>query len=201
MDWLFAVSQFQMMAIRIYYSSKFIDNKIDTYIESIPRILSFIVAGFMLSVSMWSCTCIDHLFGFDLFGICSWIRSFSMDLSLIYYYIGFIIVQCGHLLLTATHHIMQNNWTAWITIQKEHQLITNGVFGFVRHPMYSSIVLYLIGFTLITGNLIVMLTWLMLLLMVALRMDVEEYHLREKFGCGYDGYCQKTKYQLIPYVY
>jgi protein-S-isoprenylcysteine O-methyltransferase Ste14 len=104
-------------------------------------------------------------------------------------------------LLILAHYTMQNNWTAWITIKSDHKLITNGPFEYIRHPMYSSILLYAWGYILMTGNLFVSVAWTILFNMVAFRIPTEEFHLNEKFGEIFKTYCAKTPYKLIPLIF
>lgn len=88
-----------------------------------------------------------------------------------------------------------------LTIKSEHQLVTNGIYSLVRHPIYSSYILLFLAFCPMLQSL-----WgFSLLLAVCViwfsnRIGIEEQMLEEQFGEEYQSYCQRTK-RLFPYVY
>lgn len=88
-----------------------------------------------------------------------------------------------------------------LTIKLDHQLVTDGIYSFIRHPIYTSYILLFLGFCVMLQSL-----WgLGLLLTVCVvwfgnRIAIEERMLEERFGDEYQSYCQRTK-RLFPYVY
>ena len=88
-----------------------------------------------------------------------------------------------------------------LTIKVDHQLVTNGIYSLIRHPIYTSYILLFLGFCLMLQSLL----GFSLLLTVCLiwfgkRINIEEKMLQEKFGEDYQYYSQKTK-RLFPYIY
>lgn len=88
-----------------------------------------------------------------------------------------------------------------LTIKSDHQLVTDGIYSLIRHPIYTSYILLFIGFCLMLQSL-----WGSVLLLVVCvvwfgnRIAIEEQMLEERFGEEYRSYCQQTK-RLFPYVY
>jgi protein-S-isoprenylcysteine O-methyltransferase Ste14 len=88
-----------------------------------------------------------------------------------------------------------------LIIKSDHQLVTEGIYSLVRHPIYTSYILLFIGFCTMLQSL-----WgFGLLLTVCIiwfgnRISIEEQMLTEQFGEEYQSYCQQTK-RLFPYVY
>jgi protein-S-isoprenylcysteine O-methyltransferase Ste14 len=88
-----------------------------------------------------------------------------------------------------------------LAIKSDHRLVTDGIYGFVRHPIYTSYILLFIGFCTLLQSL-----WgFGLLLAVCLvwfgnRIGIEERMLLARFGNEYQVYCQQTK-RLFPYLY
>jgi protein-S-isoprenylcysteine O-methyltransferase Ste14 len=88
-----------------------------------------------------------------------------------------------------------------LTIKSDHQLVTEGIYSSIRHPIYTSYILLFVGFCLVLQSF-----WgLGLLCSVCLvwfgsRIGIEEKMLLERFGDEYQSYCQQTK-RLFPYVY
>lgn len=88
-----------------------------------------------------------------------------------------------------------------LTIKSDHQLVQNGIYSLIRHPIYTSYILLFFGFCLMLQSLYA----LGLLLVVCViwfgnRISIEEQMLREKFGQEYQSYCSQTK-RLFPYIY
>ena len=88
-----------------------------------------------------------------------------------------------------------------LAIKSDHRLVTEGIYGFVRHPIYTSYILLFVGFCTLLQSL-----WgLGLLLAVCLvwfgnRIGIEERMLLARFGDEYQAYCHQTK-RLFPYLY
>jgi protein-S-isoprenylcysteine O-methyltransferase Ste14 len=88
-----------------------------------------------------------------------------------------------------------------ITIKPNHQLVTTGIYRQVRHPVYLSYVLLLVGsctmlqsFVSLVASVVSCTIWL------ENRINIEEKMLIEKFGDRYQAYQRKTK-KIIPFIY
>jgi protein-S-isoprenylcysteine O-methyltransferase Ste14 len=79
------------------------------------------------------------------------------------------------------------------------QLITDGVFGFVRHPIYAGLIVGGFGWALLTGTLLGLALALLLFLFFDRKSRHEERWLAQKYP-GYGAY-QKQVRKLIPWVY
>jgi len=88
-----------------------------------------------------------------------------------------------------------------VRIKKNHQIIQNGFYKYLRHPMYSANILIFFGIAGIFSSVLGILAILVLILPATIiRIYKEEYFLREKFGVSYDKYVKKTK-RLVPFVW
>ena len=88
-----------------------------------------------------------------------------------------------------------------LAIKSDHRLVTEGIYGFVRHPIYTSYILLFVGFCMLLQSwwgfgllLAVCLVWF------GNRIGIEERMLLARFGDEYQTYCQQTK-RLFPYLY
>jgi protein-S-isoprenylcysteine O-methyltransferase Ste14 len=70
----------------------------------------------------------------------------------------------------------------------------------VRHPMYATAIIFLVGTTLLLGSWYGLVVGLILVIGIALRAVQEERTLRAELP-GYDAYMTQVKYHLIPYVW
>lgn len=88
-----------------------------------------------------------------------------------------------------------------IVVEDRHQLITNGFYEHVRHPIYLGFLFLFFGYSLAFGSfLMTILIFLFLFLIFNKRMEIEERLLIAEFGKKYELYLTRTK-KLIPYLY
>ncbi len=79
------------------------------------------------------------------------------------------------------------------------KLSTKGIYGIIRHPMYSSVIFFIIGFSLFERAYFTFLLNIVVVFFLAAKIKFEEKHLTEKFP-QYKLYQSKTK-KLIPFIY
>lgn len=88
-----------------------------------------------------------------------------------------------------------------VAIQQDHRLVRTGLFGLVRHPSYSGLLLLFFGVGLSFGNwlsfAVIVIPFLAALLY---RIKVEESSLVEALGQDYIEYCKSTK-RLLPGIF
>jgi protein-S-isoprenylcysteine O-methyltransferase Ste14 len=103
-----------------------------------------------------------------------------------------------------SYRVMRENSFAApvVKIQKERgqQVISTGPYRYVRHPMYSSAILFFLGAPLLLGSWWGVLGGLALILLLCLRILIEERALRAGLD-GYDDYARRVPYRLIPHVW
>lgn len=89
-----------------------------------------------------------------------------------------------------------------VRVQKERAqtVISTGPYHYVRHPMYSAIVIFVVGTALLLGSWYGLLSGLILVVILAWRAVLEERTLRKELP-GYAAYMAQVKYRLIPYVW
>lgn len=89
-----------------------------------------------------------------------------------------------------------------VRIQKERKqrVISTGVYGFVRHPMYLGAILMFIGAPMLLGSMYGIAVGVFMLLILILRIVGEEKMLSDELE-GYKEYQKKVKYRLIPYIW
>lgn len=87
-----------------------------------------------------------------------------------------------------------------IEVQENQKVIDTGLYGIVRHPMYSVTLLLFLSMPLVLGSVYSFIIFLLYPLIIAKRIKGEEEFL-EKELAGYREYKQKVKYRLIPFVW
>lgn len=87
-----------------------------------------------------------------------------------------------------------------IEVQENQKVIDTGLYGIVRHPMYSATVLMFLSMPLVLGSLPSFVIMLAYIPIIVKRISNEEKVLMNELY-GYKEYCNRVKYRLIPFVY
>lgn len=87
-----------------------------------------------------------------------------------------------------------------IEIQENQKVIDTGLYGVVRHPMYSVTLLLFLSIPIVLGSVYSFLIFLVYPFIIAKRIKHEEAYLEKELE-GYREYKQKVKYRLIPFIW
>ena len=87
-----------------------------------------------------------------------------------------------------------------VEVQENQKVIDNGLYGIVRHPMYSATLVLFLSMGIILGSLFSFGILLFYIPIIAKRMKNEEAVLEEGLE-GYKEYKTKVKYKVIPYIW
>ncbi|MBQ2676881.1 MAG: isoprenylcysteine carboxylmethyltransferase family protein [Clostridia bacterium] len=87
-----------------------------------------------------------------------------------------------------------------IKVQENQKVIDTGLYGIVRHPMYSVTLLLFLSMPLVLGSVYSFIIFLAYPFIIVKRIKDEEAFL-EKELAGYCEYKQKVKYRLIPFIW
>lgn len=113
--------------------------------------------------------------------------------------IGDVLVALG--LGIAMLVVIQNSYaSANITVEAGQELVSTGLYGLVRHPMYLGNVVLMVGIPLALGSYWGLLFLIPGLAVLAVRIVDEEKVLTQDLA-GYPDYAQKVHYRLLPYVW
>jgi protein-S-isoprenylcysteine O-methyltransferase Ste14 len=87
-----------------------------------------------------------------------------------------------------------------IEVQENQKVIASGLYGIVRHPMYTATIFLFLAMPLVLGSIISFFIFLIYPVLIIFRIIYEEKFL-EKELVGYSEYKQKVKYRLIPFIW
>lgn len=133
-----------------------------------------------------------QLLGFELFPL-------PQENQLVQY-LGLLIVFIGWVLSIKGRHDLGTNWARCYDYQvKEKQkLVTSGIYKYIRHPIYSGIVLMFIGGELIVQSYL-LIAYVLLYAGAYIQATWEEKLLVKHFGKEYSSYMKRSK-RFIPFV-
>lgn len=113
--------------------------------------------------------------------------------------IGLVIMNIGLIIMGVA--MVQNAFASKILdINKGQKLIDTGLYGHVRHPLYSGAILMILGLPIGLGSWISLIAALIGVLAIILRIKFEEEMLIKGMD-GYDEYRSRVKYKIIPKIY
>lgn len=141
---------------------------------------------YMSLLAMLVVSAVDHRFGWSLVptAICL---------------VGDLLVAVG--LGVVMMVIVQNSYAAvTVQVEAEQRLVSTGLYGMVRHPMYTGNLIMMIGIPLALGSYFGLVFVLPALMVLALRIRDEEELLGEELT-GYREYTQKVRYRLVPLMW
>jgi protein-S-isoprenylcysteine O-methyltransferase Ste14 len=123
-----------------------------------------------------------------------------LPISALLFWLGAAVTLAGLMFAIVARNYLGGNWSSTVTLKQDHTLIRNGPYRFVRHPIYTGILLAVFG-----SGVIALGEWrglLALALMTAAflrKISIEEQYMQEQFGDAYRRYRQEVA-ALIPGV-
>jgi protein-S-isoprenylcysteine O-methyltransferase len=114
-------------------------------------------------------------------------------------YTGLALAVCGATLAVWARIFLGRNWSAMVTIKQDHEIVRGGPYALVRHPIYSGLLLAMLGTALALGEVRGLLAVGLTFLGWWLKLQTEERFLSEQFGTQYTQYKREVK-ALIPFV-
>lgn len=106
---------------------------------------------------------------------------------------GVLLIILALIVFWRAHVDLKTNWSPSLEIREKHELITRGIYGYIRHPMYASQWLWVIAQPLLLQNWLA--GWLDLfvfILFYTLRVRAEEKLMIDTFGEQYREYMRKV---------
>jgi protein-S-isoprenylcysteine O-methyltransferase Ste14 len=108
-----------------------------------------------------------------------------------------VAVGAGVVMLTV---IQNSHAAATVRVEAGQEVVSTGMYGLVRHPMYTGNVIVMVGIPLALGSYWGLVFVVPGLVVLALRIRDEEKLLQEELY-GYREYTQKVRYRLLPYMW
>ena len=108
-------------------------------------------------------------------------------------WLGVILIAGALFVFWRAHADLGLNWSPTLEIREHHELVTRGIYGLVRHPMYASQWLWVLAQPLLLQNWIA--GFIDLLIFVPfyyLRVKTEEQLMQQQFGDQYRSYMKKV---------
>ena len=158
-----------------------VKEKPKTYLQKLPMILSAMTLLAMI-LAVFQVGTIDYKSEFEN------IRVYGLAV-----YIIFAWFQIW------AYKTLGNNYSQQIIIFKDHKLVTNGPFKFIRHPQYVSQILLDIGGGIATLSYIVIALTLIEIPFIIMRASIEEQLLNKNFKENFPDYKKRSGF-MVPFI-
>ena len=112
---------------------------------------------------------------------------------------GVVLFSLGGWIGVAGVRALGRNRTAFPKPLDDAALVQHGVYGLVRHPLYSSLILASFGWALAWSSVAALTVWLVLTILLDAKARLEERWLREKHP-DYSAYAGRVR-RLLPWIY
>ncbi|OSC40336.1 methyltransferase family protein [Mycobacterium decipiens] len=146
-----------------------------------------VVSCLYLCLTAWLVVCaLDHRFGWS-----------NVPTAVVL--VGIVLVAVG---LCITMLVVQQNSfaAANITVAADQPLVSTGLYGFVRHPMYFGALMMMIGMPLALDSYWGLLFIIPSVIILVVRILDEEKALQQELA-GYREYTQKVHHRLVPGIW
>jgi protein-S-isoprenylcysteine O-methyltransferase Ste14 len=114
------------------------------------------------------------------------------------FWVAALVAAAGMLFTVWARVHLGSNWSGIVTIKHDHELIANGPYAIVRHPIYTGLLVAFIGSAMARGEwrgvLAVLVAWWALWR----KLRLEERWMAERFGQQYEAYCRRVP-ALVPF--
>ena len=127
----------------------------------------------------------------------AWLAMRILPSSVVWFWIGFVLVAVGLGFAVAARAVLGNNWSGVVALKQDHELIRSGPYRWVRHPIYTGLFAALLGSVIALGEVRGVIALGLFTLAFLRRVTVEERLLADEFGAAYRAYRRDVP-RLLP---
>lgn len=112
---------------------------------------------------------------------------------------GVVLCVAGFAFCIWARFTLGRNWSGVVTLKGGHELITNGPYALVRHPIYTGLLSMFVATVIVLGHVAGIIGAPFVFVSLWIKLRYEEKLMLEKFPVEYAAYQQRVK-RLIPFV-
>ncbi len=168
--------------VRFYYRGKNIGRESEKQYEKMDKsfiVLSVAIIGYFILIPIY--LLLPDLISWADLGLPSLLRWLGAGVALIAVGLTFL-----------THRTLGSQYSAKLEIQKDHTMISVGIYSRIRHPMYMSMNIFTLALSLMSSNLLIIIFSVLVALPFPWIARKEEALLIERFGDDYRMYMKRT---------
>lgn len=187
--WLFCSLLFLPMlvlgALLLWKAPALLEKRLNTKEQEKPQ-MAVVAVSSLLFLAAFVAAGLDFRFGWTHVPI--WLVCLAAVLQLVAYGLYAEVMR-------------ENAWLSrTVEVQENQKVIDTGLYGIVRHPMYTSTILLFLAMPLVLGSWVSFAIMLLFPVVIFFRIRNEEKVLEEGLA-GYREYKQKVRYRLLPFIW
>jgi protein-S-isoprenylcysteine O-methyltransferase Ste14 len=128
-----------------------------------------------------------------------WLNARLWPRSLAAYWLGVTLLAAGLSFSVWARVYLGRNWSGSVTVKEGHELVRTGPYGYVRHPIYTGLIVALLGTAITSGTLRAAVGLAIVIASFLYKLRLEETFMRETFPDQYPGYAASVP-RLIPFT-
>jgi len=113
--------------------------------------------------------------------------------------LGVALTFAGLVVCAWARFVLAGNWSSYVEVKHDHELVVGGPYRWVRHPIYTGLLLMFAGTALAVGEWRGVLAVAIAAAAFWRKLRLEEDMMREEFAAAYVAYAERTR-TLIPFV-
>jgi protein-S-isoprenylcysteine O-methyltransferase Ste14 len=129
-----------------------------------------------------------------------WLNERFLRATMIAYWAGLLMLAAGVAVAVWARCTLGRNWSGTVTVKEGHELIRSGPYRFVRHPIYSSLLLAILGTAIAIGEWRALVAFVAIIAAFVIKIRTEERFMRETFAGEYARYRAEVP-ALIPFIF
>ncbi len=128
-----------------------------------------------------------------------WLDQRFLPPTIIAYWLGLLMLAVGIAFAVWARRYLGRNWSGTVTVKQNHELIRSGPYRLVRHPIYTGLLLAILGTAVAFGEWRGLLAFALLTGSLLLKLRIEERFMSESFPKEYARYRAEVP-ALIPHI-
>lgn len=177
--WFAFLLYWQVMAVNVKTTTR-----LEPASSRILRVVLFLIAIILLS---WETIPVE------------WVRIHIVPGGWSRFWTGITLTAAGLMFAVWARVHLGRNWSRSVTVKQDHELITSGPYGLVRHPIYTGILTGFLGTAVAIGEVRGVLALAIFTFALWIKLRLEESWMRGQFGDTYAAYSNRVA-ALVPFV-
>lgn len=127
-----------------------------------------------------------------------WLGERLLPRTPVWFFVGFVLIALGMGFSILARVWLGGNWSGTVTLKQDHELIRGGPYRVARHPIYTGILLAILGSAVALGEWRGVVALVLITASFLRKITVEERFLTEQFGAAYTRF-QAEVPALLPW--
>jgi protein-S-isoprenylcysteine O-methyltransferase Ste14 len=128
-----------------------------------------------------------------------WLDERFLPLTMATYWLGLLMLVAGIGFAVWSRRTLGRNWSGTVTVKHDHELVRTGPYRFVRHPIYTGLLLAILGTAVAIGEWRGLVAFALITASLLIKMTTEERFMSETFADAYARYRTEVA-ALIPFI-